>query len=148
MKKYQRKEILEVAEKNNIKVPANKKVEEQLELLFNGLKEKPRKEMDKETRKMFFELDTYFKRANRPIRVQEHTKRAPGVVEVIVRSLLDAGKQGISKSEIHNLLVAKFPDRDPEKMKHTVNLHVPSCITRERFDVERIPDTDKYRKAN
>ena len=30
-------------------------------------------------------------------------------------------------------------------MKRTLNLHVPSCITKERFDVERVKDSDRYR---
>lgn len=145
--KFEKKQLIEIANAYNVKLKAKATVEEIALEVHTALAKVSLKEMPKETKSLYLKLDAHFKRALRPIRVQEHTKRNPGVVETIVTMIIDAGKEGVTKADILKELVKKFPDRKAEGMKRTVNLHVPSCITRERFDVEKIEGTDKYRKA-
>lgn len=143
--KFEKKSLLEIAEKNSVKVGSKDTAEEIAQKVYNTLSKVKLNEMDKETRHFYLELTTHYKRANRPIRVQDYNAKNPGVVETIVREILTAGEKGITKASILEKLVKKFPERKVESMKRTLNLHVPSCITKERFDVERVKNSDRYR---
>lgn len=143
--KFEKKSLLEIAEKNSVKVGSKDTAEEIAQKVYNTLSKVKLNEMNKETRSFYLELNTHYKRVNRPIRVQEYNSKNPGVVETIVREILNAGEKGITKANILAVLVKKFPERKLESMKRTLNLHVPSCITKERFDVERVKDSDRYR---
>lgn len=48
-----------------------------------------------------------------------------GIVATIIELLKEAGDKGITKREILNKLVMKFPDREPDSMHNTVNCQVP-----------------------
>ncbi len=143
--KFEKKSLLEIAEKNQVKVGSKDTTEDVAQKVYNALSKVKLNEMSKETRSFYLELNAHYKRVNRPIRVQEHTAKNPGVVETIVKEILAAGEKGVTKASILATLVKKFPERKLESMKRTLNLHVPSCITKERFDVERVKDSDRYR---
>jgi hypothetical protein len=70
----------------------------------------------------------------------------PGVIAYIVDCLVKSGEKGITKDQILARLTKKFPDRDPEKMKKTVQVQVGSRINKEKFPVQRL-EGGKYRKA-
>ena len=59
---------------------------------------------------------------------------------------VNAGKKGISREEIHEVLVKKFPDKASESMMNTVKVQVPARINKEKFEVEKL-ENGKYRKA-
>lgn len=64
---------------------------------------------------------------------QELTDRGPGVVRYIIEQLKKAddgsdAPKGITKDDLHKKLVAKFDDRDPEKMRTTLNNQIPSRL--------------------
>lgn len=59
--------------------------------------------------------------------------RGPGVIDVIAEVLKGASKKKpVSKDDIVKQLAKRFTDRDPEKMRKTVNAQVPSRIARDR----------------
>lgn len=62
----------------------------------------------------------------------------PGVVNTIVECLQNSGKGGISKDEIHKVLVKKFPERSPDSMKNTINTQIPGMLkVRKNIEVVR-----------
>jgi len=71
--------------------------------------------------------------------------KGPRVIATIVATLVDAGKEGITKKEIHNVLVKTFPDRKAASMWVTVNAQVPSRISKERFNVLKTKDGRYYK---
>jgi len=62
-------------------------------------------------------------------------KKGPGVISTIVEAIEKAGKKGITKEEILEILVTTFPDRSEKSMKQTINVQVPGRITREKFEI-------------
>ena len=56
-----------------------------------------------------------------------------------------AGKKGITREEIHEELVKRFPDKTKKSMMNTIKVQVPSRINKERFEVEKL-EGGKYRK--
>ncbi len=73
-------------------------------------------------------------------------KKGPGVIATIVSLIEKSGKKGISKDEIHAELVETFPDRTADSMKNTINVQVPTRISKEKFPVEKL-ENGNYRKA-
>lgn len=68
----------------------------------------------------------------------------PGVIASIVSIIEEAGRTGVSKDEILQELGKRFPDRDPERMKKTVNTQVPTRINKEKFPIEKVEN--RFRK--
>jgi DNA-binding transcriptional regulator YhcF (GntR family) len=77
---------------------------------------------------------------------KEKKEKGPGVIATIVKCVEKAGKKGISKEDILEVLTETFPDKNPDSMKNTINVQVPARITKERFAVEKTKD-GLYRKA-
>jgi hypothetical protein len=76
--------------------------------------------------------------------------RKPGIIATVRELVENAGKKGISKSEILDALAEKFPERERDSMKSTVNVQVPNRINKEAFEVESVKDKDgvtRYKKA-
>ena len=71
--------------------------------------------------------------------------KGPGVIATIVSMIEKAGKDGVSKEEILNELVAKFPDRAKDSMAKTINVQVPNRISKERFPIVKL-ENGKYKK--
>jgi len=77
---------------------------------------------------------------------KEKLVKKVGVIATIVKAIEDADEEGISKDEIHALLVKNFPERDPESMRKTVNVQVPGRISKEKFEVKKL-ENGKFVKA-
>lgn len=73
-------------------------------------------------------------------------KKGKGVIVLIVKTIEDAGKKGVSKDEILEVLVKAFPNRERKSLKSTISVQVPNRITKEKFPVEKTKE-GKYRKA-
>lgn len=65
------------------------------------------------------------------------THKGTGVIATIAE-LLQKTKSGLTKPEILSKLAERFPERDPELMRATVAVQVPSRINNERFAVEKL----------
>lgn len=74
----------------------------------------------------------------------EAAKAIP-IIEAIVEIILNSGRAGVTKQEILEQLIARFPDKDPAWLQGTINIQVPSRINKQRFQLERI-EGNKYRK--
>lgn len=72
-------------------------------------------------------------------------EKTAGVVAVIIELIEKAGQKGISKEQILEELIKRFPDRRPTSMKNTINVQVPTRISKERFPLEKTPD-NKFRR--
>lgn len=72
-------------------------------------------------------------------------EKGPGVIATIVELIEKSGKKGITKEEILNELVKKFPDKAKDSMKNTINVQVPNRITKEKWPVEKT-EAGKYFK--
>jgi|GEM_PF-2090552 len=59
-------------------------------------------------------------------------KKGPGVIGTIFTLVSDAGQSGISKPEILAKLVEMFPDRAEDGMNKTINVQLPSRMSKER----------------
>lgn len=59
-------------------------------------------------------------------------KKGPGVISTIFTLVSDAGQSGISKAEILLKLVEMFPDRAEDGMEKTINVQLPSRMSKER----------------
>lgn len=70
----------------------------------------------------------------------------PGIIQTIVALVEKAGKKGISKKEILEVLKENFPDRNEVSMKNTVNVQVPARINKEKFPIKKVGE-DRYTKA-
>ncbi|MBN2829091.1 MAG: hypothetical protein JXR56_02090 [Candidatus Cloacimonetes bacterium] len=57
--------------------------------------------------------------------------KGPGVIGTIFTLVSESGKTGISKADILAKLVEMFPDRSEDSMKNTINVQVPSRLSRE-----------------
>jgi hypothetical protein len=81
------------------------------------------------------------KAAEKPVKgektepVKEKKAKGPGVIATIAKAIEDAGENGVSKDEILEKLVATFPERDAGAMKKTINVQVPTRISKEKFKV-------------
>jgi len=73
-------------------------------------------------------------------------KKKRGVIATIAEIIETAGQEGVSKDDILEVLVEEFPNREADSMKNTINVQVPTRISKERFSVER-NDDGKYYKA-
>lgn len=73
-------------------------------------------------------------------------KKGTGVIASIAKLVEDAPKKGISKEDILKALVKAFPEREKDSMSKTINVQVPSRISKERFEVKSLGN-GKYRKA-
>lgn len=58
--------------------------------------------------------------------------KGPGVISTIFTLVSDSGKTGISKAEILAKLVEMFPDRAADGMEKTINVQLPSRMSKER----------------
>ena len=72
--------------------------------------------------------------------------KGPGVISTIVECISSAGKKGVDKADILDILVETFPERKADAMKKTINVQVPNRISKERFEVSTTKD-GKYFKA-
>jgi hypothetical protein len=82
-----------------------------------------------------------------PVKKEKETKvTKPGVISSIVTLLEKAPKKGISKEQILEKLLKEFPERPADKMKATINVQVPSRISKEKFKVEKL-EGGMFRKA-
>ena len=72
-------------------------------------------------------------------------KNENGVIGTIASLITEAGEAGISKDEIVEALAAKFPEKDPESMRSTVNIQVPSRLRDTRDMVVERMENGKYR---
>ena len=79
-------------------------------------------------------------------KAKETTPTKPGVIATIVELIAKSGKKGVTKDQILEVLTKSFPERSPEAMKKTINVQVPSRITKERFPVVR-QENGTYIKA-
>lgn len=59
-------------------------------------------------------------------------KKGPGVISTIFTLVSDSGKTGISKADILAKLVEMFPDRAADGMEKTINVQLPSRMSKER----------------
>jgi len=76
------------------------------------------------------------KAADKPTKEKKaKAPKGPGVIATIATAIEEAGENGISKEEILEKLVAAFPDREADRMKKTINVQVPTRISKERFKV-------------
>ncbi len=89
-----------------------------------------------------------------PVLKQDKKKKEPplgkkektaGVIESIIELIEKSGQKGISKEQILEELIKRFPDRQPTSMKNTINVQVPTRISKERFPLEKTPD-NKFRR--
>lgn len=89
-----------------------------------------------------------------PVLKQDKKKKEPplgkkektaGVVQSIIELIEKSGQKGISKEQILEELIKRFPDRQPTSMKNTINIQVPTRISKERFPLEKTPD-NKFRR--
>jgi hypothetical protein len=69
-----------------------------------------------------------------------------GVISTIVEAIEKAGKKGISKEGILDVLKEKFPDRPEDSMKNTINIQVPYRINKEKFPLEQLKNGNYYKK--
>lgn len=75
--------------------------------------------------------------------------KGPGIIATIVECVEGASKKkGISKDEILKVLTKRFPEKEPDSMKSTINVQVPNRITRERFKVEKTKDGGYYKGSD
>ncbi len=58
--------------------------------------------------------------------------KGPGVISTIFTLVNDSGKTGISKADILAKLVEMFPDRAADGMEKTINVQLPSRMSKER----------------
>jgi hypothetical protein len=72
--------------------------------------------------------------------------KGKGVIATIVESIENAGKKGITKAEILEVLVKEFPEKSADSMKNTINVQVPCRISKERWSVGVTPDGHYYKK--
>ena len=61
-----------------------------------------------------------------------------GVIATIASLIEGSGKKGVTKEEILEALVEKFPDRAKDSMKATIGIQVPGRMSREKFEIEEI----------
>lgn len=59
-------------------------------------------------------------------------KKGHGVISTIFTLVSDSGKTGISKADILAKLVEMFPDRAEDGMEKTINVQLPSRMSKER----------------
>lgn len=71
----------------------------------------------------------------------------PGVIATIVKTIERSGEKGVTKEQILKVLTKTFPDREERAMKNTINVQVPSRISKEKFPVERT-ENGTYRKVD
>lgn len=74
-------------------------------------------------------------------------QKNPGVISTIVSCVADSDKKGVSKDEIHKLLVKQFPDRDEKSMRRTIDTQIPYRVNKEKFELEKL-DNGNYRKKS
>lgn len=72
--------------------------------------------------------------------------KKPGVIATIVEIIENCGKEGVTKEEIHQVLVKKFPDKQAKSMKNTVNVQVPHRISTERFKLGKTEEGRFFKK--
>lgn len=63
--------------------------------------------------------------------------KGKGIIKTIVECIENAGKDGIKKEEILEILKREFPDREEKSMKNTIGVQIPSRISKEKFKVSK-----------
>lgn len=58
--------------------------------------------------------------------------KGPGVISTIQELLTGSGKKGITKNEILDELVKRFPDREKDAMEKTINVQLPGRMSKEK----------------
>lgn len=61
--------------------------------------------------------------------------KGPGIIAAIVTAIEKAGKKGITKAEILEILTKQFPERNVDSMKATIGVQVPGRISKEKFEI-------------
>jgi len=69
--------------------------------------------------------------------------KSPGVISSIFDLIEKSGKVGVLKTEILASLVTRFPDRTSDGMQKTINVQLPSRMSKEK-NVEIIKVEDKF----
>ncbi|MDD2260686.1 MAG: hypothetical protein PHC31_01045 [Clostridia bacterium] len=80
----------------------------------------------------------------KPAKKASKSAKGMGVIATIIDCIETAGKKGVSKEDILQVLIADFPDRDEKSMKNTINVQVPGRITKEKFPVTTL-ENGNYR---
>lgn len=70
----------------------------------------------------------------------------PGIIASIVEMVEKSGKKGVTKAEILDELIKRFPDRSEDSMRNTINVQVPARVNKEKFPVKKL-EGDRYCKA-
>lgn len=73
-------------------------------------------------------------------------KKGPGVIATIVEAVEDAGKKGITRDEVHTILIETFPERNSDSLMNTIKVQLPSRINKEKFEINTLKD-GKFAKA-
>ena len=69
--------------------------------------------------------------------------KGPGVIATILTLVTDSGKTGITKQEILDKLVEMFPDRSSEGMSKTINVQLPTRMSKEK-KVNIVKENDRF----
>jgi hypothetical protein len=70
----------------------------------------------------------------------------PGIIKTIITLIEKAGKKGITKEAILAELLETFPEREEKSMKNTINVQVPSRISKEKFELGKTEDGKYFKK--
>lgn len=73
---------------------------------------------------------------------KEKATKGPGIIATIIESIK---KKPLTKAEIHQILVSKFPDRQPEGMRATVSIQLGPTRLGSKFKLLR--DGDRFHIA-
>lgn len=77
---------------------------------------------------------------------QGTAEKKPGIILRIAQLISDAGKKGITKTEILKELVTEFPERKESAMKATINVQIPARISKEKFPIAKTEDGRWFKK--
>jgi hypothetical protein len=71
----------------------------------------------------------------------EKKEKTPGVISTIFDLVKNSGKTGISKADILSELIKLFPDRTSDGMEKTIQVQLPSRMSKERdVKIEKTED--------
>lgn len=109
------------------------------------VEEKPKKKVGKKSTKEPVKKGTAKPKEKKKIPTKQSGKNGMGIIQTIVNCVEKAGKKGISKEAILEVLEENFPEKDPKSMKQTINVQVPYRINKERFEVVKM-ENGNFRK--
>ena len=74
--------------------------------------------------------------------IKEKAVKGPGVISTIIEAIQ---RKPLTKAEIHQILVAKFPERQPDGMAKTVSIQLGPTRLGSKFKL--IKDGDRFHIA-